>query len=147
MVLPVDRTASFDIDVLSDGDRDPARLQLVRKGAGRFGPVLDGGELVAAYALEGGDWLVFLHEGVPFEEGAHIHWLDARGRARGRARLGLPYNTGHLRDLSPAGPRGVAFRFFAGDRWLAEARPARGWQGLWGRLRGSPSLSLVDLQG
>jgi len=77
--VPTDRTASFDIDVLSDGSRDPARLRLLRDGRA-FGPALNGSELVAVYALTGGDWLIFTHEGVVFEESAHIHWLDAADR-------------------------------------------------------------------
>ena len=143
--LPTVRPDAFEADILSDGTRDPARLRLRRDGAS-FGPPLDGSELVASYEIEGGDWLIFLHEGVPFEEAAHIHWLDADGRARGHAHVGVPYATGTLRDFSPARPRGVAFRFFADDRWLAEARPAGGWRGFRGRLTGRPALALAELR-
>jgi len=140
--LPIDRTADFGADILANGTDTPARLRLTRNGAA-FGSVLNGAELVAVYALAGGDLLVFTHEGVVFEESAHIHWLDGTGVEQGRAHVGMIYATGHLHDLAPAGPRTMTFRFFAKERWRVEARPARGWRRLWSLIGGPPSLHLT----
>lgn len=107
--------------------------------AGRStGTIVSGCVLEAAVRCRRG-WLLFVTDGVPYEDMLTIHLLDERGRLLDSARIGGPYATGSFSQVRVEPPAIVRFRFIDDADWsvrvLDKPRPAVPWwpdaRGVW----------------
>ncbi|NML15569.1 hypothetical protein [Azohydromonas caseinilytica] len=94
------------------------------------GTVVSGQVLEAAVRCPGG-WLLFVTDGVPFEDMLSVHLLNREGRLLDSARIGGPYTTGSFANLRLEPPGTVHFDFIDNARWsvrlLQQPRPALPW--------------------
>lgn len=81
------------------------------------------GAVLEASLRFGDEFLLFLTDDVPFEEGLHICLIDASGGLLDRVDLLAMYATGTLRDMQPLADGRVNFRFFDGPLMQVRVLP------------------------
>ena len=64
--------------------------------------------------------LLFVTDGIPFEDSLRIYLFDAHWKLLDSAQLGAMYATGAFSDLALAPPNDVRFRFMGGITWKLE---------------------------
>lgn len=94
------------------------------------------GRMVAGAVLEAAvqsahGYVVFLTEGVPYEDALHIHLLDGVLRLRDSATIGAAFVTGTFTDLTLVDPDLLRFRFAGDFTWSVELFDASRWRLPW----------------
>ena len=107
--------------VVVKGDNDTIPKSEILAGGQPTGAVMTGEVFEAAVRMDD-CLLVFLTDGVPFEEGLNIALLDGDFRILDRKKLGVMYATGSFEDLTLEPPDTVRFRFLGGGTWTATVR-------------------------
>ncbi|HVJ50986.1 MAG TPA: hypothetical protein VM689_00895 [Aliidongia sp.] len=98
---------------------ETAEARLVADGR-QTAVTLPGRCLEAQYALERGEFLLFLTHDVPYEEGLEICLLGSDLRLIDRITIVWPYATGHFREPAIRSKHSLSFRFMGDHRWVVE---------------------------
>jgi hypothetical protein len=99
---------------------------------------LTGAVLEAAAAWDD-KFVLFVSDGIPWEEGLNIHLLDAGFNVLDTITLGWAYTPGIFTGLERLPSNEFAFAFPSATRWRLGLLPRRRWQPAWPRL--SPGVS------
>lgn len=75
------------------------------------------GEVLEAAFIWRGYRVVFLTDGIPFEDMLRIYMFDAAMKLADAATLGAMYSTGTFTELTLQPPDALTFRFFGGTIW------------------------------
>ncbi|WP_227510310.1 hypothetical protein [Marinobacter excellens] len=117
--------------------REDASLTLAREGndkelatsfatiAGRTSEEPLEGTVLEACIQHGNRYLLFLTDGIPFEDSLHIHLLDEDLDRIDTVTLGAPYTTGHFRNLKCEDFSGITFEFFGDCVWEIVISPKK----------------------
>ena len=131
-------SARVDVVPMAGLDDSTPAMSRVRVDGRADGPVVRGAVLEAAVELD--DRLVlFLSDGVPWEEGLNVHLLDAAFVCVDSVALGWPYTPGMFSDLRLQAPDTIEFCFPGNTRWRVTVRRSR--RLAWPMSRGWPGVS------
>jgi hypothetical protein len=112
--------------VMADGS-PTSELLLSNQPTGRL---LAGAVFEAAVQSADG-YVVFVTEGIPYEDALHIHLLDGALRLRDSATIGAAFVTGAFTDLTLVDPDLLRFRFAGDFSWCVELFDAARWRLPW----------------
>lgn len=99
-------------------DSTPPKAEIVLGGS-TTGKLVPGAVLEAAIAADS-SYVLFLTDGIPFEDMLTICYLDQDLAMMDQLRLGSMYSTGSFSDLQLAEPNRIHFRFIGGTTWTLE---------------------------
>ena len=132
------------VRVVVKGDNDTVpQCEVLIRGA-PTGAILKGEVFEAAVHLDDG-LIVFVSDGVPFEEGLTVALVAGDGRVLSSEWIGMMYATGVFGSLTLEPPDTVRFCFMGGGSWTATVaqRPRRLRDLVRRRRRGSDDRRLL----